>query len=215
MKLTVLATATLAALANAHGYFISPTPRQPGTAYQNACGMQAYYTMSGDINGNIQGLEQIVSGQSDYNPKKCQLWKCKGMKYADNKDNVHHYHPGQTVPMNFHIQAPHDGYANVSIVSTRDNKVIHKNLKKWNKYALTSEPMKDSWQNFNIKMPKDLGSRCRRPGACVIQMYWNAPSIDQTYESCIDFTMSGSAGKRDALGLEMEERDHARDFNRV
>ena len=91
------------------------------------------------------------------------------MKYADNKNNVQKYSPGQTVPMNFVIRAPHSGYANVSIVSTRDNKVMYPNLKKWSQYALTSIPMKESWQKFSVKMPTTLGSQCAKPGHCVIQ----------------------------------------------
>lgn len=78
--------ASVTALANAHGYFVTPKGRQPGTAFQDACGMQAYYNMEGSINGNIQGLEQVVKGQTDYNAAECHLWKCKGMKYADNKE---------------------------------------------------------------------------------------------------------------------------------
>lgn len=62
------------ALANAHGYFVSPKAREPGPAYQKSCGMQAYNMMSGDINGNIQGLEQVVANQPDYNPATCHLW---------------------------------------------------------------------------------------------------------------------------------------------
>lgn len=81
---SLFAAASMAALANAHGYFVTPTARQPGPAFQAACGMQAYYQMSGDINGNIQGLTQTTKGQPDYNPAQCHLWKCKGMKYADN-----------------------------------------------------------------------------------------------------------------------------------
>lgn len=73
----LLTSASLAALANAHGYFVTPTARQPGTAFQDACGMQAYYQMEGDINGNIQGLEQTTQNQPDYKPKECHLWKCK------------------------------------------------------------------------------------------------------------------------------------------
>jgi predicted carbohydrate-binding protein with CBM5 and CBM33 domain len=76
----------LAALANAHGYFESPKGRQPGTTFQDACGMQAYYNMEGSINGNIQGLEQVVASQSDYKPAECHLWMCKGMKYLDNTE---------------------------------------------------------------------------------------------------------------------------------
>jgi hypothetical protein len=139
----------------------------------------------------------------------------QGMRYIDNADNVYSYKPGQTVPMNFNIAAPHDGYANVSIISLRTNTVIAPNLKKWSQYALTSIPMKESWEEFSIKMPTTLGSQCAKAGQCAIQMYWNAPPpIDQTYESCVDFTLSGYA-TRDADALEMEERSHARDFNKV
>jgi predicted carbohydrate-binding protein with CBM5 and CBM33 domain len=76
MKLTlsIALTTSLAALTNAHGYFVSPKARQPGPAYEKSCGTQAFNMMSGDINGNIQGLEQVVAGQSDYNPKTCHLW---------------------------------------------------------------------------------------------------------------------------------------------
>ncbi|KAK5114421.1 hypothetical protein LTR85_010244 [Meristemomyces frigidus] len=203
----------MAALANAHGYFVTPTARQPGTAYQDACGMQAYYQMSGDINGNIQGLEQTVASQTDYHPAECHLWKCKGMKYADNKDNVHKYTAGETVKMNFDIRAPHTGYANISIVKTSNNKIIAANLKKWDVYASNAVPTVASQENFSVKMPTTLGSKCATAGDCVIQMYWNAPSVDQTYESCIDFTMAGTS-KRDALGEEEQiQRAHPRDFS--
>ena len=171
ISLAVLTAASMAALANAHGYFTSPKGRQPGTAYQKSCGMQAYYAMSSDINGNIQGLEQIVSGQSDYNPATCKLWKCKGMKYADNTANVQHYKPGQTVPMHFNIAAPHSGYANISIITLEGNgHVIAPNLKKWAQYALTSVPIPASEESFSIKMPTGLGSQCAQPGRCAIQM---------------------------------------------
>ncbi|KAG9118735.1 hypothetical protein FRC07_006615 [Ceratobasidium sp. 392] len=47
-------------------------------------------------------------------------------------------------------------------------------------------------ENFNITLPTDLGNKCATAGDCVIQWFWDARSIDQTYESCIDFTISGS-----------------------
>jgi len=57
-----------------------------------------------------------------------------------------------------------------------------------------------------VTMPTNLGSKCAAKGACAIQMYWDAPSVQQTYESCIDFTLSAAAGKRE------EVRVHGRDF---
>lgn len=105
--------------------------------------------------------------------------------------------------------APHTGYANVSIVKTATNKVIAADLKKFSVYASNAVPIPNSNEHFSIKMPTDLGSKCATAGECVIQMFWNAPDINQTYESCIDFTMSGSARKRDE---EEPLRMHARDF---
>lgn len=85
---TAITAASLAALANAHGYFTKPAGRPPGAVFESACGQQAYYNMEGSINGNIQGLEQVVQNQPDYKPAECHLWKCKGLKYADNTANV-------------------------------------------------------------------------------------------------------------------------------
>ena len=119
----------------------------------------------------------------------------QGMKYADNTASVQKYTAGEKVPMYFNIRAPHDGYANVSIVSTVSNSILAANLSAWDQYALTSEPMKDSWTNFTVTMPTDLGSKCATAGDCVLQMHWNAESVNQTYQSCVDFTMEGSAKK--------------------
>ena len=43
-----------------------------------------------------------------------------------------------------------------------------------------------------MTIPEDLGSKCSSAGDCVLQWYWFAESIDQTYESCVDFTVGGS-----------------------
>ena len=64
-------------LVSAHGYFEGPVGRQPGPAFQTACGAQAYSMMSSDINGNIQGLESLVASQTDYDPTTCDFWQCK------------------------------------------------------------------------------------------------------------------------------------------
>ncbi|KAK5739658.1 hypothetical protein LTR17_005142 [Elasticomyces elasticus] len=200
---TLMAAASIATFADAHGYFVSPKARAPGPVFQKACGMQAFYQMSGDINGNIQGLQQTTKGQSDYNAAACNLWKCKGMKYDDNTANVQKYTPGQSIPMYFDIRAPHDGIANVTVIdlSTPHGKVLA-SLKTWDAYALTSKPSDDTEEHFSIKMPTTLGGKCAKKGACAIQMHWDARSIDQTYQSCIDFTLAAPA-----------KRDHVRDFS--
>lgn len=155
---------------SAHGYFESPIARQPGDAFKSACGEQAYNNLNSDINNNIQGLQQLTSTQSDYKAADCNLWMCKGLKYADNKDKVQSYTAGQSVDLYFQIVAPHSGSANVSIVDTASNSVIGDSLKTWDEYALTSKPMEDAWQNFTVTMPESLPNKCSTAGKCVIQV---------------------------------------------
>lgn len=50
----LFAAAGLAAMADAHGYFVTPTARKPGALFASICSEQAYYNMEGSINGNIQ-----------------------------------------------------------------------------------------------------------------------------------------------------------------
>lgn len=97
----------MVALTNAHGFITKPAARMPGDAMQEACGMQVYYNQEGDNYGNVQGELQVASSQDDYNAKACNIWMCKGYKYADNKDNVQKWTVGQTVPITVDIRAPH------------------------------------------------------------------------------------------------------------
>lgn len=92
------------------------------------------------------------------------------MKYDDNTAQVQTYTSGQEVDMYFAIRAPHDGYANVSVVDTSTNTIIAADLKKWDEYALTSTPVPASEQNFTVTMPTTLGSQCAEAGKCVLQM---------------------------------------------
>ncbi|KAH9816334.1 Lytic polysaccharide mono-oxygenase, cellulose-degrading [Teratosphaeria destructans] len=200
IQTTLLTTLTLATLSDAHGYFVSPLGRQPGPHFAAACSQQAYYNMVGSIYSHIQGLQQVVATQSDYHAEACNLWMCKGMKYADNTGNVRTYTPGQEVDLYHPIVAPHTGYANVSIVSTATNTVLVANLSHWDVYASNAVPKVTSQENFTVTMPTGLGGRCATAGECVIQMFWNAESVRQTYESCIDFTMGSGSQWRHARG---------------
>ncbi|GES59352.1 putative chitin binding protein [Aspergillus terreus] len=194
MKYTssVLALAGLASMAHGHGFVKSPQPRMPGKAMQAACGQQVTINQESDNYGNIQGELQVANGQSDYNAQKCDIWLCKGYKFADNKDNVFSYSAGQKVDFTVDIRAPHTGVANVSVVDTASNSVIGSPLKSWDKYASTATGVTEDETNFSVTIPDDLGSQCSEAGACVLQWYWFAESIDQTYESCVDFTVGGS-----------------------
>lgn len=198
MKFTssVMAVAGFVSMVSAHGFITSPQARLAGAAMEAACGQQVYYNQLADNYGNIQGEEQVAATQTDYKPAECRLWMCKGMKYADNTAHVQKYKAGQVLPMTFDVRAPHTGVANISIVETSTNKVIGKPLKSWSVFASNSVPIPADEETFSITMPSDLGSKCTKAGECVIQHYWNAADINQTYESCVDFTMAASSTKR-------------------
>ena len=147
---------------------------------------------AGDNYGNIQGELQVAKTQTDYNAEKCKIWQCKGFKYEDNKDLVQSFTPGQVVPIKFEVRAPHEGTANVSIVDTASNTIIGTPLISWDVYASSASSIPTSQTSFSVTIPNDLGSKCSTAGACVLQHFWDARSVDQTYESCIDFTVSGS-----------------------
>ncbi|KAL4787439.1 hypothetical protein BJX76DRAFT_354152 [Aspergillus varians] len=191
---SILAVAGLVSLANAHGYITTPKPRLPGDAMSSACGQQVYNNQAADRAGNVQGELQVAASQSDYNEAACHIWLCKGYQFADNKANVQSYTAGESVDFVIDIVAPHTGVANVSVVDTSTNSVIGSPLKEWTSdYASTATGVTEDDTNFSVTIPEDLGSQCSEAGACVLQWYWYAESIDQTYESCVDFTVGGSS----------------------
>lgn len=189
---SIAALAALISLVNGHGFVTSPTARMPGAAMKAACGDQVEVNQQSDNYGNIQGELQVASSQSDYNAEECDIWLCKGYKFADNKDNVYSYSAGETIDFTVDIRAPHTGVANVSVVDTASNTVIGDPLISWSVYASVATGVAPNNTDFSVTMPTDLGSQCSTAGACVLQWYWYAESIDQTYESCVDFTVGGS-----------------------
>ncbi|KAJ5184435.1 Chitin-binding domain 3 [Penicillium cf. griseofulvum] len=187
-----LAFASIISLVNGHGFVTSPKARQPGTAMEAACGKQVVSNQGSDKYGNIQGELQVASSQSDYHDAACDIWLCKGYKFADNKDNVYSYKAGQKIDFTVDIRAPHTGVANVSVVDTSSNTVIGAPLISWPVYASVATGVKPDETSFSITMPDNLQDQCATAGDCVLQWYWYAQSIDQTYESCVDFTLGGS-----------------------
>ncbi|TRM67812.1 chitin binding domain-containing protein [Schizophyllum amplum] len=191
-----LATATsflmLAARVAAHGKLSSPAPRSAtvGDAFGSACGTQMLSQVTSDPYGNIQGEMQVAA--SDFDASACNVWQCKGYQFADNQANVQSYTAGEIIPMVVEIRAPHTGTANVSIVSTASNTVIGEPLISWDSYASTSTGVTADQTNFDITIPEDIGDQCATAGDCVIQWWWDAREIDQTYEDCIDFTVGAS-----------------------
>ncbi|KAE9379532.1 hypothetical protein N431DRAFT_434496 [Stipitochalara longipes BDJ] len=189
---SILAAAvSLMTTASAHGFIISPQARLAGPAMEVACGTQVYNNQASDNYGNIQGELQVAATQTDYNAAECNIWLCKGFKYADNTANVQSWTAGQVVDFTFDVRAPHTGYANVSIVNTATNTIIGEQLY-YADFADNAKTIPANETSFSITIPADLGDTCSTAGACVVQHFWNAVSIDQTYESCVDFVVGGS-----------------------
>ncbi|KAF2094847.1 hypothetical protein NA57DRAFT_12215, partial [Rhizodiscina lignyota] len=180
-----------APLVAGHGHVTSPIARSPGDAFKANCGAQLYSQQTSDINGNLQGEMQVAAGQADYNPAKCNLNLCKGFQFADNTANVESYTAGQKVPISVVIAAPHTGRMNVSVVDLASNTPIGDPLIYDGDYASNSHTIPANNTAFSITMP-DVASQCAEAGKCALQWWWDATSINQTYESCIDFTMGGS-----------------------
>ncbi|KAF2645578.1 hypothetical protein P280DRAFT_465386 [Massarina eburnea CBS 473.64] len=189
---TAFGVAAFASTVAGHGYITSPQPREPGDAMIAACGKQVANTFSSDINGNIQGVLQIAPSQSDYDADKCNIWTCKGMQFDDNTDNVQSWTAGEKVPMKVNIAAPHTGTANVSIIDTASSSPIGEPLIAWSVYASTATGVQANQTSFDVTIPSDLGSKCSTAGACTLQWWWDSREADQTYESCVDFTVGGS-----------------------
>lgn len=188
---TFLAAATFISTVSAHGLLTSPQPRLAGAAMEAACGTQVYNNQASDSYGNIQGELQVAATQTDYDAAACGIWLCKGFKFADNAANIQSWTAGETVDFTFDVRAPHAGYANVSIVDTATNTIIGDMLKVYDDFGNNAYTIPANQTAFSLTIPSDLGSKCATAGACVLQHYWNAASIDQTYESCIDFTVGG------------------------
>lgn len=185
--------ASLVTLAAAHGFIQSPPPRQPGDAYKAACGDQPYYQQSSDINGNVQGIFQVVGDDA---ADDCRLWLCKGFLLEDNPNLVQSYSLGETIDFEINIAAPHVGYANVSVVKTSTDTIIGSPLIEFQNYA-DNAGIDPNNTAFSVTLPDNLDGDCTSAGDCVLQWFWDAPDIDQTYESCVDFTVGGNGSEGD------------------
>jgi len=192
MRSIISSTIALAVvpLVYGHGIITDPPPRQAGDAMGKVCGQQLFNQQKSDNGGNIQGELQVAASQKDYDPAQCNVFLCKGYQFQDNTANVQSFTAGQQVPIKVAIKAPHTGTCNVSVVDTKANAVIGQPLISFSDYASNSHTIPPNNTAFTVTMP-DVGAQCGQAGNCVIQWFWDAPDIKQTYESCIDFTMGG------------------------
>ncbi|KAL8402732.1 hypothetical protein RB596_009195 [Gaeumannomyces avenae] len=181
----------LLAQASAHGVVISPATRQPGAATAAACGKKMVDFYKADGTSYPEAFQRTAGWSTGgYNPATCNMWLCKGYQFADNTAQVQRYAPGAEVAVAVTIRIPHKGYANVSVVDTKANKVVGEPLRVWRDgYADPAKfpNMLGDQVKFNITVP-DLGSKCSVAGTCVIQWHWFGQG--QTYQSCIDFTQT-------------------------
>lgn len=130
----------------------------------------------------------MIKSQKDFQADQCNLSLCKGLQFADNQANVQTFTAGQVVPVTAEIKAPHSGTCNVSVVDTKTNTVLGDPMIEFAVYASNSSPIPENNTQFSITMP-DVAAQCGTAGACVVQWWWDSRSADQTYASCIDFTM--------------------------
>jgi hypothetical protein len=155
--------------------------------------MEVYNNQASNVQGNVQNMLQVASSQTDFDATKCNVFLCKGYQFSDNTAGVQAYTAGQNVDIKVVIGAPHTGVANVSVVNTQTDSVIGQPLISFTDYASNAHTIPANNTAFSITMP-DVGAQCGTAGNCVIQWFWDARDIDQTYEACIDFTMGGSGG---------------------
>lgn len=168
---------------------------------------KVFNNQNSDNKGNVQGILQVASSQKDYRADQCNVWLCKGYQFADNSANIQTFTPGQTIDMKIDITAPHTGVANVSVVSTKSNSVIGDPLISFSDYASNAHTIPANNTAFSVKIPTNLNGQCTVAGDCVIQWFWNAPDIKQTYESCIDFTVGGGGAPPQQGGGLVPETD--------
>lgn len=185
----VAALTVIIGVAAGHGVVTDPPARQVGDAFKAACGEQPFNNQKGDPYGNQQQLEQNAASQKDFNATSCQFFMCKGYQLADNTANVQTFTAGQTVQMKVDIRAPHTGDANVSVIDLGTNTVIGQPMIEFQNYASTSTGVAKNNTDFEITMP-DVAAQCGEVGKCAVQWWWDSREADQTYMSCIDFTMA-------------------------
>ncbi|KAE8440715.1 hypothetical protein EG329_006784 [Mollisiaceae sp. DMI_Dod_QoI] len=184
----------LSTLVSGHGLITKPWPRTPGAKSLANCGPTVTNNIKGDNTSHVEGLPEAASTDAKFKASDCNLWLCRGLALEDSAiSSVPAYTPGQKVSISVKITIKHHGTANVSVVSTKTNKIIGDELLYWDKYAderLSSLPANNT--QFDVVIPTTLGSQCATAGDCVLQWWWYGTAARQTYESCVDFTVAPS-----------------------
>ncbi|KAK0641492.1 hypothetical protein B0T16DRAFT_215154 [Cercophora newfieldiana] len=203
MRTSVFGLTALAVMVSAHGNITWPPARLPGPAMLAACGQAAVNTVLGD--GTI-ALEEVKPSSPS-----CNVGLCRGAQFEDNKANVQTFSLGQVVIIEVALTIPHEGPANISIVSTKTNSIVGGILLFFDTYA--DEKVAELPANntaFGVTLPtgkagEEVQAACQQPGDCVLQWWWLGTDAKQTYESCIDFVLGQApAGGPNAAAIERQ-----------
>lgn len=163
----LLTVAAVAGTAFSHGIITKPNPRAIGAASLAACGSTVTNNIKGDNTSHVEGLPEAAATDKNYKAAECNLWLCRGLQAADNTANVQNYTVGQKVSIEVWLRIKHYGTANMSVVDTKTNQVIGKQLLYWSDYAderLQTMPANNT--KFDVVIP-DLGGKCTAVGECV------------------------------------------------
>ncbi|KAK3353224.1 hypothetical protein B0T25DRAFT_518336 [Lasiosphaeria hispida] len=197
--LLAAAAAFAAKTVSAHGNITSPPARLPGPAMLAACGQTAVNTVLGD--GTI-ALEEVKASSA-----LCKVDLCRGAVFEDNINRVQLFTPGQVVVVTVALPIPHEGPANVSIVQTATNQIVGDMLLVFDTYAdekLAELPANNT--AFGVTLPSGkageaVAAACPTAGSCVLQWWWLGTGAKQTYESCVDFVLTGTPGAAAFAGI--------------
>ena len=166
---SIAAALLLATSASTHGIISNPYPRVIGNASLSTCGSAITALIKADNTSHVEGLPEAGATDPAYNSTECNLFLCKGLKFADVPvTGIQSYMPGQVVNITVYIRIPHEGTANFSIVDTKMNQVVGEPLIYFDRYAdnaLAVLPASNT--NFAVTIPGDLGGKCKVAGDCV------------------------------------------------
>ncbi|KAF7306922.1 putative chitin binding protein [Mycena indigotica] len=192
---SLLALVPLLALAQlpgvlGHALVTSPAIRAPGPAFQEACGTTSFNAVTNIPDGHIEEQEPVTPG--------CELTLCRGMLFEDQPStNVLKVKPLQKMQMAVDCTIPHGGPANVSLVDTTvggAGEIVGSFLKTFDDFCPTTGaiPADQSTLQYTLPDAATIGTKCRRPGECVVQLFWATPGLDQNYYYCVDVVMAAA-----------------------
>jgi hypothetical protein len=172
MFFTVATVLLLASAVLSHGIITVPPSRGIGPAISTACGQAITSAIKSDNTSYVEQLTKLASSDSKFDAAACDLYLCKGLQFSDNSANVQTWKASDVVPIKIWLRIPHEGIANVSIVSTKQNKQVGDFLKIWSSGYAPGKSENDvpfEQREFSVTIPSGLESTCANAGDCVSQ----------------------------------------------